>query len=181
MENNTLKAIQTLSKVGKIISKIIFICCVVGFCFCIAGIIGLACGLDGIEIGDVTLESIVQSETEVTKGTMYTAMAIGAIFCAGEAVLCKFSEHYFTRELADGTPFTFGGAKELMRLGVLAICIPIGVQIIASIVRSILEHVLEGVELTDMGSIGSVSIGIMMIVMALICRYGAEREADHIA
>ena len=41
--------------------------------------------------------------------------------CAGEAVLAKFAEHYFKRELTDGTPFNLGGAKELMRLGILTI------------------------------------------------------------
>ena len=43
---NTLKTIQTLSKIGKILSKIVYICCVVGFCGCIVGIISL--GLGGV-------------------------------------------------------------------------------------------------------------------------------------
>jgi len=40
---NTLKTIQTLSKIGKILSKIVYICCEVGFCGCIVGIISLGC------------------------------------------------------------------------------------------------------------------------------------------
>ena len=38
---NTLKTIQTLSKIGRILSKIVYICCVVGFCGCIIGIVSL--------------------------------------------------------------------------------------------------------------------------------------------
>ena len=64
--------------------------------------------------------------------------------CAGEAVLSKFAEHYFKRELADGTPFNLGGAKELMRLGIFTICIPIGTQIIAEIVYAVMEQTLRG-------------------------------------
>ena len=35
-------------------------------------------------------------------------------------------ELYFKNELADGNPFTLRGAKELMRLGILTIAIPLG-------------------------------------------------------
>ncbi len=38
---STLKTIQTLSKIGRILSKTVYICCVVGFCGCIVGIISL--------------------------------------------------------------------------------------------------------------------------------------------
>lgn len=62
------------------------------------------------------------------------------ILCAGEAVLAKFAEHYFKRELVDGTPFDLGGAKELRRLGILAICIPIGTQMLAEIIYAVMEQ-----------------------------------------
>ena len=106
--------------------------------------------------------------------TAYAAMAAGMILCAGEAVLAKFAEHYFKRELADGTPFDLGGAKELMRLGILAICIPIGTQIIAEIVYAVMEQTLRGVAPLQLDHSGSVALGVMFIVMSLGCRYGAE-------
>ena len=94
--------------------------------------------------------------------------------CAGEAVLAKFAEHYFKRELTDGTPFNLGGAKELMRLGILTICIPLGTQIIAEIVYAVMEQTMQGVTPLQLDNTGSVTLGIMFIVMSLICRYGAE-------
>lgn len=170
----SLKTIQTLSKIGKILSKIVFIFCIVGFCFCAAGIISLACGLQTLKFGDFELKSFLQNEAGVSTGTLYASMALGMVFCAGEAVLAKFAEHYFSRETADGTPFTAGGAKELQRLGILAICIPVGTQITASIVHSIFEHAMSGVAAMDISSSGSISLGIMFIVMAQLCKYGAE-------
>ena len=170
----TLNIIQRLSMIGKILSKIMFIFCIIGFCGCIVGILSMSLGAPTLKIGGVTLESILNTEADVTVGTVYAAMAAGMILCAGEAVLAKFAEHYFKRELADGTPFDLGGAKELMRLGILAICIPIGTQIIAEIVYAVMEQTLRGVAPLQLDHSGSVALGVMFIVMSLGCRYGAE-------
>lgn len=170
----SLKTIQTLSKIGKIISTIIFVCCIVGFCLCIAGIVCLACGIDGLKIGNVTLKGLIQDEASISADTLYASMAAGAIFCAAEAVLSKAAANYFKKELADGTPFTFDGAKKMQNLGILAICISVGTQIVAAIVYAILEKALPGVAPMNATSFGSVSIGIMFIVMAQVCRCGAE-------
>ena len=124
-EMNTLKTIQTLSKIGRILSKIVYICCVVGFCVCIVGIISLGLRGEVFKLGGVTIHSIIESHSHMSMPALYTAMAVGMVLCAAEAVLSKFAEHYFTNELADGTPFTLMGAKELMHLGILTIMIPL--------------------------------------------------------
>jgi len=170
----TLKTIQTLSKIGKVLSRIMFIFCIVGFCCCIVGILSMALGAPALKFGGVTLESILNTEAEVTVGTVYAALAVSMILCAGEAVLAKFAEHYFKRELADGTPFSIDGAKEMQRLGILTICIPIGTQIVAEIVHAVMEQTMQGVAPLQLDNAGSVALGIMFIVMALICHYGAD-------
>lgn len=170
----TLDIIQKLSKIGKILSKIMFIFCIIGFCGCIAGILSVALGAPTLKIGGVTLESILNTEAEVTVGTVYAAMAAGMILCAGEAVLAKFTEHYFKRELADGTPFTLAGAKEMQRLGILTICLPIGTQIAAEIVHAVMDQSMQSVAPLRLDSAGSVALGVMFIVISLICRYGAD-------
>ena len=175
---NTLNVIQKLSKIGKVLSKIIFIFCVIGFCGCVVGILSMALGAPTLKIGGVTLESILSMEAGVTAGTAYAAMAAGMILCAGEAVLAKFAEHSFGRELADGTPFTFAGAKEMQRLGILTLCLPIGTQIVAEIVHAVMEQTMQGVAPLHLDNDGSVTLGIMFIVMSLICRYGAELREE---
>lgn len=170
----TLNTIQKLSKIGKVLSKIVFIFCIVGFCGCIVGILSMTLGTPTLKIGGVTLESILNTEAEVTVGTVYAAMTTGMILCAGEAVLAKFAEHYFKRELADGTPFTLGGAKEMQRLGILTICIPICTQIIAEIVYAVMEQTVQGVAPLRLDNNGSVALGVMFIVLSLICRCGTE-------
>ena len=174
----TLHTIQKLSRIGEILSKILFIFCIIGFCGCIVGILSMALGAPALKIGGVTLESILRIEAGVTAGTVYAAMAAGMILCAGEAVLAKFAERYFKRELADGTPFDFGGAKELMRLGILAICIPIGTQAIAEIVCAVMERTLHGAAPFQLDHSGSAALGVMFLVMSLVCCYGAELRKE---
>ena len=83
---STLKTIQTLSKIGRILSKIVYICCVVGFCGCIVGIISLGLGGEVFKLGSVTIHSIIESHSHMSMPALYTAMAVGIVLCAAEAV-----------------------------------------------------------------------------------------------
>lgn len=170
----SLKAIQVLSKIGMILSKIVFICCCVGFGCCIISVPFLAGSAEILKFGDFTLHGLIEKEAGMSLGSMYSAMVIGAIACACEAVLAKFAEVYFKRELRAGTPFTLGGAKELLRLGILALAIPSGYSVIASVWQTIAVRVFENVEKVSIDSLGSFSLGVMFIIGSLLCRYGAE-------
>lgn len=174
MQSNTLKTIQTLAKIGKIVSKILYICSIVGFCFCIVGIVSLALGAPTFKLGGVTLETFLFDKAGKTAGTLYAAMIAGAVFCACECVLAGCTVRYLDRELADGTPFTRSGAKALQKVGILTVCLPIAAQIAAQIAQTILSKVMPGVEPLDPEGTSSVSVGVMMILTALVFRYGAE-------
>ena len=174
MQTKTLRTIQTLSKIGKILCTIIFIFSLIGAIGCAVGVLGLALIPEGLKIGDVTIHSIIENKAAISLGTCYTAMASGIVICAGEAVLCKFAKRYFVNELAAGTPFTFEGARELIRLGILTICIPIAAAMTAGIVTGVMSHVLGNVSDLHISDNVSVGLGIMFIVTGLICRHGAE-------
>lgn len=170
----SLKAIQVLSKIGMILSKIVFICCCVGFGCCIISVPFLAGSAEILNFGDFTLHGLIEKEAGMSLGSMCSAIVIGAIACACEAVLAKFAEVYFKRELRAGTPFTLGGAKELLRLGILALAIPAGYSVIATVWQTIAVRIFENVEKVSTGSLGSFSFGVMFIIGSLLCRYGAE-------
>ena len=166
----TLNAIQKLSKIGKVLSKIMFIFCVIGFCGCIIGILSMALGAPTLKIGGVTLENILNTEAEVTVSTVYAAMAAGMILCTGEAVLAKFAERYFKHELTDGTPFTLAGAKEMQRLGILTICLPIGTQIVAEIVHAVMEQTMQGVAPLRLDNRRTLSIHTSRLLCIVLCQ-----------
>ena len=177
----TLNTIQVLAKIGRIISKIIFVCCIVGFCGCAAGILSLAIGAETFRLGGVTIHSMIENSAGLNPPSLYAAMAVGLLFCAAEAVLSKFAEVYFRNELADGNPFTLRGARELMRLGILTIAIPLGTAIVCSIGVAIAESIYPGLEEISFGEFSSAGLGVMMIVLSLFCRYGAERNEEKAA
>ena len=100
------------------------------------------------------------------------------IVCAGQAVLAKFAETYFSNELQAGTPFTFGGAKELLRLGVLTLVIPTGCSVLGSIAEGIAAGFwnAEKAAMQDLSfdNGASIVLGVMFLPGSLPCRYGAE-------
>jgi len=172
--SKTLKTIQTLSKIAKIISKIVFICCIVGASCCLAGIITLAVIPEGMQVGGVTFRAYVEQEASVSIGTVYASMAVAMIMCLGEIFLAKFAENYFKHELEAGTPFTFDGAKELLHLGIKTIWIPIVTVVVASITHGILSLVFENVDKFEGSNFVSITLGITFIIGSLLCKHGAE-------
>lgn len=171
----TLKTIQTLSKVGKILCTIIFIFSLIGAIGCAVGIITLAVIPDGFKLGGVTIHGLIEKSADVNLGTGYAAMGMGIVLCAGEAVLCKIAKRYFVNELEAGTPFTFEGAKELIRLGILTICIPLGTTILAALVYGIVNVIYLGdIGDVNLNNFGSVALGVTFIIVGLLCRHGAE-------
>ena len=164
----TLKTIQTISKIARIVSKVIFVFCIVGFCMSVVGVVGLAIGAQSMQLAGVTLQGVLQTEADTSTGSLYAALAESIILCVGGAVLSKFALHYFERELEDGTPFTHRGAKELLRLGILTIAIPTCLSLISAIGVGIANNFDPTIKDLSVGSFGSVGLGIMMIFTSII-------------
>lgn len=170
----TLETIQTLSKIGKIFSKIIFICCIVGLCGCGVGLMALLIGADVVKFGGLTLHSILEVEAGISTGTVLASITAGAILCIGELVVSRMAGAYFEKELAAGTPFTFDGAGELLHLGIRLIWIPIVTVVLAQLTHGVIDQFFTNVEKLDLDGYTSVGLGVMCILMSLLCKYGAE-------
>lgn len=174
----SLQTIQKLSKIGKIFSKIVYICCIVGFAGCIVGILGLLVGAQAVKIGGMTLHSLLEAEAGVGIGSLWAAIAVGMILCTGEFFVARMACRYFENELAAGTPFTLEGAKELLHLGISVIWIPIVTAVLAQVAQGIIAQFVEGTEKLNLDGYASVALGVMFLVMSLLCRYGAELQAE---
>lgn len=171
----TLNTIQTLSKIGRIFSKIIFIFSIIGAAGCA---VGMAClpfaDIGIIKIGSVTVYGLIANKADIQLQGLYSPMAGAMIVCIGQAILAKFAQSYFTHELAAGNPFTSDGANEMRRLGILCICISIAAQILSQIVSSIIAEFAGSCEMLKLDGGDSIAIGIMFIVMSQLCKYGSE-------
>lgn len=175
----SLKVIQVLAKIAQIVSKVVFICCIVGFCGCVCGIIGLAFGVYALKFDGKSLEVILLETQNITLGTLYAQITACIFLCAGEAVIAKFAEVYFSNELKAGTPFTFDGSKELMRLGIIEICVSVGAVALAAIAYAIFLAAAKGVApmAKELRNYSAVSNGITFILISVVFRYGAEVRA----
>lgn len=171
--NKTLKTIQTFAKIGKVVSTIIFVFSIIGAVVTLIALSTIV-GLKDVQLEGRTFADILW-ETGVNFVTMVFSCAISILACIASAVVSKFAEIYFTNELELGTPFTFDGARELLRLGIIATAVPVGLSVISGIAFTITHHFyphLDG-STTSFDTI-SIGIGIMLIILAFFCKHGAE-------
>lgn len=173
----SLERIQSLHKLGRVLSKLAFIFAVIGVCGCIVGLLSLRFDNGSLlKFGGVTIHGLIAEG--------YNAKSVGAalsglaIVCAGEAVLASFAAAYFRNELEAGTPFTQDGARELLRLGILTMAIPLGCAVAGRVVQGVVGsflHVTKDAAFDPYFSNGgSIALGGMFLVTSVLCRYGAE-------
>lgn len=176
--SRSLKTIQTLSKVGRILSKIAMIASIVGGGLCLAGILSVAMGAtDVLKWQGITIHGLIEEGSALTSRQQGGAMAAAGILCAAEAVIAGFASAYFRHELDAGTPFTEAGAQELLRLGILTIALTLGAQILGTIVCGVFG---VSVETLSMGN-GMLSLGVAFLLLSVIFRYGAEIRKEKAA
>lgn len=173
----SLKTIQALSKIGKVLSTVTFVLSVVGVCLCIFSLIVVASGVEKLfTIGGVTVYPGIFAPNMGKE--VLALIAAWMIVCAGEAVVSCFVKKYFSNELKEGTPFGFSGAKELKRLGIIVISVTLGCYIFAEIAGEIILEFMDITSQIDFNSTfdneGAIAIGIMFIVFAQFCKHGAE-------
>lgn len=170
----TLDTVQKLAKLGKLLSKIVYVVSMIGAIGSLVGIVLLATmGKDAIMVSGDTLKEMGEEMENLSMPMLYASCGVALAFSAAEAVIARFAGKYFTNELADGTPFTQRGAKELMRLGISDIAVSAGVSVVAGIVVSVVSQFASEMEGYDMQGM-SFGVGIAMIVVSLLCRLGAE-------
>ena len=172
--SKSLKTIQTLAKIGKGISTIIFIFSIIGTVAALIAVSALA-GLKDIQLDGKTVVSMVEA-TGTNFVTLIFTSATAIFSCIGSAIVAKFAMIYFANELEYGTPFTYDGAKELLRLGILAIAVPAVISIVSAIAFIITKLFWPPLAEMENSSPISIVIGIMLIVMSIVFKHGAELE-----
>jgi hypothetical protein len=87
-----------------------------------------------------------------------------------DGFLFFFANRYFKQELADGTPFTLAGARQVKSLGIKTIVMPLVAVIISAVIYECFDLTRPG----DWGNGTAVVLGIALILFSLVLRYGAE-------
>lgn len=171
--SQSLKNVQMLAKAGKIISKVVFILCLIGAIACLVGIIVMS-SVGSLVIDGKELSAIIKQESGYNITVLSFACTVGTIACLFECVVSKFAEVYFTHQLDAGTPFTYNGAKEIRRLGIICIAAPLCTLITAEIARAIFSIFTEIPKDIVANEPVALDLGIAFIVASFVFKYGAE-------
>lgn len=167
-----IETLKTIAKVGKIISQIIFICCIVGIIGCLVGLVILL----GVNLFGTNFAALFISNTDIAIETIVFACISGLITCICEGILAKYANNYFKMALAQQTPFTLTGSQEMFRLGVLTIALPLGAILIQDIGYGIFHAYYPACQQFNINGIEGIGLGVMFIILSVIFKYGAELE-----
>lgn len=171
--SKSLKTVQTVCKVCKVLAEIAFVMFVVIVALMLAATIFTGTGnFDAlVSSGGVVLDDMLQ-QTGVTQDYMVAVLVCMTIIIAAEAVVAKFINVYFKHELKAGTPFTFEGAKEMLRLGIITIAVPVGASLVATIVFGIMAAG-SGLD-SEFNFEISLGMGLMFLALSPLLKHGTE-------
>lgn len=168
-----LNRIQKISKIAEIICKVLFILSVVGTCIITVSIIlFLIFGNFSVKIGSIDIHNIIDGYDQITKPQLCLIALRGLVESVVSAILFGFAKNYLSSEIIDGTPFTEKGSKEIFRLGVLTIALPLAALFVISVINELLK-IESGFEAEI-----PVTAGIILIIASLIFSYGADLEKN---
>lgn len=168
-KKNNLEKIQKTMKVFQTLTKIVLVFSFVAIAFTlVAGSVSLMA--DKLPFGELLQRLLIEADRTIDNREIGIALlceSVVLIFGAIEAIcVCR----YFKLELSEGTPFTETGAKSITKLGILFIV----VDILSAAFSSAMEKFAFFSEGIDNG--GGIGIGICLILLAMVVRYGAELE-----
>lgn len=165
---NSLKNVQSIMKVLKVLSKIGLVLYIIGTVLCLAsGAVLIAMEANEDSTFGATIREALAAEYGIGLREICVsvfALAIGYAFsCYLEFSICR----YFKNELEDGTPFTCRGADELRNLGIKTIIVSVISKICTTVVFGGIFRIRY-----------SFALGIGMILLSVVFRYGAELEEN---
>lgn len=168
------RVIQVTCKVVWILSRILFVCCIVGMVFALIGIIMLTCGFSDIVINNITIKGIIENKSGIALPVMVTATICAMIGMGAELVVARAGVRCFSNELEDETPFTDRFAKQIKQLGIMQLIVSIGSAILFQGSIAIVCMLTNSTNTMDFGDGIGVISGVFFIFIGVLCKYGTE-------
>ena len=172
---NSRQSVQKMFRVLQVLAKIAKILCIVGASLCAAGALCAAAWRSGGQVLMLFGEPLWSFAYGADPLQVCAELLAAAIMLTAGAVLLALAGRYLKAELADGTPFTERGAEQLKKLGIRCICIPVTAIAVAASAAALLG--VQGIDIIS--DLPGVITGIVLILISLIFRYGAELEGKN--
>ena len=171
----SLRIIQILAKIARVICIIVFVCSIIGAVGCISGLIALPLTQDAIVIDGKTLaEYLLEKDIPIEKA--YAAMATGLASCGVSIFLSKYNELFFKREIELGSPFNDEIVKRMRKVAIVNIVVSLVLSVACAISISIVENVTKINMSFRFDYFSSIGYGISLLIISLFCDYGAEKS-----
>ena len=164
-----LEKIQKGMRVLQILSKIVLIFAIVGVVLASIGATLVARDVANMENQFLHFISVT---AEMSKGQIVGTLTATAVSLLFGGILTAFAYRYFAAELKEGTPFTNAGADRIKTIGIMEI-------VLSVISTGIIDVIYEKIGLTEwtrFDDAGGITLGICLILLAMVVRYGAELE-----
>ena len=169
-----MKNLQTIQKAYHIFEILLKIAMIAAFVWAGLAFLGLFCQIllyyDVWPFGfdmKIIMDTVgIKSINEII-GSLLSSF----IFAITYGILSIFAVNYVKSEQIDGTPFTENGAKQIRRLGIQTIIMPIVAEIITAVIHEIFDVTFR----TDWGG-SEIIVGFLLIFASFVFCYGAELE-----
>ena len=168
-----LERIQKTFRVFQILTKIAYVCSIVGAIICAVGALCATAWYTGGQVFSLFGEPITPFSTGRAMNEMLAVLLGDFIMITAEAILLSFAHRYLKAEQAAGTPFTETGAEQLKKLGIRCIWLPI----VAMVVVNVIGVCCNAEDVGSYSNLPSLATGIVLILASMIFRYGAALEA----
>lgn len=169
---DSLKTIQKTFRIFLRLTHAAKILCIVGAVLSGVGTLCVMTSYYGGHVFDLFGKPVVIFHPDTNWKRQYIELLAASIRMIANCILLAFAQDYLKTEQSDGTPFTIAGAEKLKNLGIRCIWIPI-----VAIVVSVTVAVCLGEEsIGEAGNAFSITTGIVLILVSIIFRYGAELE-----
>lgn len=166
---SNLEKIQKAMRLLQILTMIVTVCAFVGLALTLtAGCVVLLS--DRLPLAELLQKLLVRADDLTNRQLGIFLLSQGVPLLFG-AVLSLFVYQYFKLELSEGTPFTQAGAKKITQLGILFLAAEILTAGFASFMEEHLPFYLGRID-----SAGGIALGVCLLLLAVVVRYGAELE-----
>lgn len=164
----SLKNVQTWAKVFKVFTIIAIVFLSIGIVAGIVSFISITNQSIFEEINKLLIENGEDAITSLTAPNLLISVISMVSMLVVEILTLK----YINKELADGTPFTYDGAKQLFHLAIIGLVLPVVASLISTVV--VLSYGIAFADVEE--NLNGVSLGyaIGLIVLSQVFKYGAE-------
>lgn len=172
---NSLEKIQKTMHIFAILTKIALVFSIIGAAFCAVGALCTLAWYTGGEVFSLFGQPITSFTGREDVNQVMAVLLSELFFLSADAILLTFAHRYFLLEQSEGTPFSRNGAEQLKKLGIRCIYLPIVAMVIVAVILTCLNVERGG----DWDNLPSLVTGLVLILAAMIFRYGAELEEQN--